>query len=60
MILITSLPVFGFTEFICMFLREITHLHMCPVYLLNVKVVKVQVQLLLAEFTCGDGLQVCA
>lgn len=37
-----------------------THLHVRPVQLLDVKVVNVQVQLLLAQLAGGDGLQVGA
>lgn len=38
----------------------VTHLHVCPVQLLDVKVIYTQVQLLLAELTCGDRFQVRA
>lgn len=39
---------------------ENPYLRMCPVQLLEIKVGDVQAQLLLAEFTLGDGFQVGA
>lgn len=41
-------------------IKMVTHLHVCPVQLLDVKVVYTQVQLLLAELTRSDRLQVRA
>lgn len=50
---------FGNSDFFSSKWGEITHLHMRPVQLLNVKVIDVQTQLLLTEFTRCDAFEVC-